>query len=215
MTEVLVIAPHPDDESLGCGGTISLLCRRGDLVQVVFLTSGERGVEGLPPQEARALREAEARQAGAVLGVNHVAFLRLPDGGVAGNIEPGGARLAQMLGGRRPGLLFLPHPGDEHADHKAALPLVAAAWRTLPGGPPPQLWGYEVWTPLASYGWAEDVSPVMAQKLRAVRCHRSQLGSFRYDRAVRGLNQYRGALAARCRYAEVFQLLDIPAPARA
>jgi LmbE family N-acetylglucosaminyl deacetylase len=51
----------------------------------------------------------------------------------------------------------------------------------------------------------EDVSAVMGRKMRAVRCYRSQIGHFRYDRAVRGLNQYRGALAARRRYAEVFR----------
>jgi LmbE family N-acetylglucosaminyl deacetylase len=67
---------------------------------------------------------------------------------------------------------------------------------------------YEVWTPLAEYDQVEDISPVMRRKLRALRCHRSQLGHFRYDRAVRGLNQYRGALAARCRYAEVFRHQD-------
>jgi hypothetical protein len=50
----------------------------------------------------------------------------------------------------------------------------------------------------------EDVTDVMARKLRAVRCYASQLGHFGYDRAVRGLNAYRGALAARTRYAEVF-----------
>jgi hypothetical protein len=48
----------------------------------------------------------------------------------------------------------------------------------------------------------------MASKLRAVRCYRSQLEDFHYDRAVQGLNQYRGALAAGCRYAEVFQSLE-------
>jgi hypothetical protein len=55
------------------------------------------------------------------------------------------------------------------------------------------------------HGWAEDISPFMRRKLAAVRCYHSQLQYFRYDRAVRGLNQYRGCLAARCQYAEVFQ----------
>ena len=58
---------------------------------------------------------------------------------------------------------------------------------------------------MTTYGWAEDITPFMRTKLRAVRCYRSQLAGFRYDRAVRGLNQYRGCLAARCDYAEVFQ----------
>ena len=63
---------------------------------------------------------------------------------------------------------------------------------------------------MTAHGWAEDISPFMRRKLRAVLSYQSQLETFRYDRAVRGLNQYRGCLAARCRYAEVFQY----APAR-
>src|SRR5262249_34874728 len=73
--------------------------------------------------------------------------------------------------------------------------------------PKAELRAYEVWTPMQTYDWAEDISSVFPTKLRAVRCYRSQLESFRYDRAVRGLNQYRRCLAARCRYAEVFRYL--------
>jgi LmbE family N-acetylglucosaminyl deacetylase len=62
-----------------------------------------------------------------------------------------------------------------------------------------------VWTPLPAHDHVEDVTPAMTRKLRAVRCYASQLGHFRYDLAVRGLNQYRGRLAARTRFAEVFQ----------
>jgi hypothetical protein len=64
---------------------------------------------------------------------------------------------------------------------------------------------------MQTYDWAQDISPVISRKLRAVRCYQSQLQVFRYDRAVRGLNQYRGCLAARCRYAEVFRYLDASA----
>ncbi len=72
----------------------------------------------------------------------------------------------------------------------------------------PILRGYEVWTPLAAYDHVEDISPVMRRKLLAIRAHKSQLdGDFDYKRAVTGLNQYRGALAGKCAYAEVFQIL--------
>jgi LmbE family N-acetylglucosaminyl deacetylase len=55
----------------------------------------------------------------------------------------------------------------------------------------------------------EDITGVLSRKLRALRAHRSQLGEFDYVKAVSGLNQFRGALAGRCRFAEVFQTLSI------
>jgi N-acetylglucosamine malate deacetylase 1 len=211
---VLVIAPHPDDESIGCGGAICLHRRRGEEVRVAFLTSGERGVEGLDPDAARALREGEAAEALDVLGVRGADFLRLPDLGLCDALERGASRLGELLAAHRPGLVYVPHAEEAHPDHQAALPLLRAALAKLPAGAPlPEVRAYEVWTPMARYGWPEDITSVMAVKLRAVRCYRSQLRAFRYDRAVRGLNQYRGCLAARCRYAEVFQYVDpLPAP---
>jgi N-acetylglucosamine malate deacetylase 1 len=200
---LLVVAPHPDDESIGCGGTICLHRQRGDRVQVVFLTSGERGVTGIPLETARAIRESEAKAAGEVLSLDRLDFLRLPDSGVADQIDSGAFRLRAVLDALAPSVIYLPHPGEAHPDHQATLPLVS---RALAGGTVvPELRLYEVWSPMTVHGWAEDISPFMRRKLRAVRCYKTQLETFRYDRAVRGLNQYRGCLAARCRYAEVFQ----------
>jgi LmbE family N-acetylglucosaminyl deacetylase len=201
---VLVVAPHPDDESIGCGGAVCLHRRRGEPVHLAFLTSGERGIDGTPPETVRSVREAEARRAAAVLDVGRVDFLHLPDLGLLDAVEPAARRLAAVLRASPPGIIYLPHPAEAHPDHQAALPIVRAAV-ALAGGGPPELRTYEVWTPLTAYDWPEDITPVMARKLQAVRCYVSQLRTFRYDRAVRGLNQYRGALAAHCRYAEVFQ----------
>jgi LmbE family N-acetylglucosaminyl deacetylase len=200
---VLVVAPHPDDESIGCGGTICLHSRRGHRVQVAFLTSGERGIAGVSSETARAIREAEANAAGEVLSLARLDFLRLPDLEVADQIESGAIQLRAILEMSAPELIYLPHPGEAHPDHQAALPLVRRAFAGLTARPELRL--YEIWSPFTAHGWAEDISPFMRQKLRAVRCYQSQLATFRYDRAVRGLNQYRGCLAAGCRYAEVFQ----------
>src|SRR5947207_12396367 len=76
---VLVIAPHPDDESIGMGGTLWLHHLRGDRVFIAYLTSGELGLKQLPRQQAWAVRETEAHRAAAVLGVAEVEFFRLPD----------------------------------------------------------------------------------------------------------------------------------------
>lgn len=210
---VLVIAPHPDDEAIGCGGMICLHRQGGDRVRVVFLTSGERGLTGVPEQTARSIREAEAGQAAQVLGVEGIDFLRLPDLGLDEDRSTAAKELGKVFDARTPDLIYLPHPEESHPDHAATLPIVRMALGQRFGGTElPELRGYEVWSPMTRYGWVYDISPVMKQKLRAVRCYRSQLYPFRYDRAVRGLNQYRGVMAAGSRYAEAFQYQDSTLP---
>jgi LmbE family N-acetylglucosaminyl deacetylase len=104
-------------------------------------------------------------------------------------------------------LIYLPHPAEWHPDHQAALPVVRAALRRT-GLRAPILRGYEVWTPLTEHDHVENITSVMRHKLQAIRAHQSQLaGEFDYERAVIGLNQFRGALAGKCAYAEVFQTL--------
>src|SRR5438876_10592838 len=76
---VLVIAPHPDDESIGCGGAICLHADRGHRVTTGFLTSGEYGLRELSKEAAWRVREREAERAGEILGVASVAMLRRPD----------------------------------------------------------------------------------------------------------------------------------------
>lgn len=199
---VLAIAPHPDDETIGCGGTLRLHVERGDRVVAVFLTSGELGLN-LPRDEVHAIREVEAAEASAILGLAAIEFLRLPDWFLGDDIARAAAALAPIFQRENPGILYAPHPGETHPDHRASVPIVRAALSLAPL-PAPELRTYEIWTPLAKYEEVEDITETMAHKLRAVRCYRSQLASFRYDRAVRGLAAYRGALAAKCGYAEVF-----------
>jgi LmbE family N-acetylglucosaminyl deacetylase len=199
---VLVVAPHPDDEALGCGGTLCLHADKGDRAVAAFLTSGELGLKHLPPEEAWRTREAEAEAAGDVLGLAQLDFLRCPDWYVSDNIEEAATRLRPIIEREAPDVIYLPHAEEWHPDHKAALPVVQAAIRDT--GMRPALLAYEVWTPLHEYDRVEDISAVVERKLQAVRCYASQLNGFRYDRAAHGLAQYRGALAGRCMYAEVF-----------
>jgi LmbE family N-acetylglucosaminyl deacetylase len=204
---VLVMAPHPDDEALGCGGTIALHAARGDRVAAVFLTSGELGLRHLPREEAWRVREQEAAAAAAILGVRGLTFLHRPDWFLEKEVAQAAAGLWPVVEREAPDRIYLPHGREGHGDHRACGPILRAA---LAGyrGRLPEVFTYEVWTPLEEYDLAEDISAVMKVKLQAVRCYQSQLTAFRYDRAIRGLNQYRGAMAGRCRYAEVFRSSD-------
>jgi len=201
---VLVIAPHPDDEVIGCGGTLCLHRQRGDRVVVAFLTSGELGLKHLPRERAWAVREKEAKAASRILGVPRAHFLRQPDWMLGDHIKTAARALRSVLLAEKPRLIYVPHEAEEHPDHQAALPVLRLALKTW-RAPVPELHTYEVWTPLATHDHIEDISRVMARKLKALRAYRSQLHEFKYERAVRGLNAFRGELTAKCRYAEVFQ----------
>ncbi len=204
---VLVIAPHPDDEVIGCGGAIRLRVERGERVSVVFLTSGELGLRHLPKQKAWRIREAEARRAAKILGLARLHFLRQPDWMLADRAAATAKLLRLVLETARPRVVYLPHPDDGHPDHQIALPILRAALRRC-RNLKPELLAYEIWTPLTAHDVVVDISRVMARKLRALRAHRSQLGEFDYMKAVAGLNQFRGTLAGKCRFAEVFQNLS-------
>lgn len=206
---ILCIAPHPDDEAIGCGGTLRLHADRGDRVVVVFLTSGELGLDHLPREEAHRLREAEAAKAAEILGVSLIEFLRQPDWFTSDHIESTASLLAGILRAEDPARIYLPHPEESHPDHRAALPVVRTALHG--SAQAPELFAYEVWTPLTRAEELEDITTTLAAKLRAIRCYRSQLATHRYDRAARALAQYRGILHASCRYAEAFEPLLLAA----
>jgi LmbE family N-acetylglucosaminyl deacetylase len=206
---VLVIAPHPDDEVIGCGGSLCLHADRGDRVVAVFLTSGELGLKHLSRDKAWAVREREAELAARILGLADIFFLRLPDWSVGEHLKRGALRLGPILKRQQPGLIYLPHEREWHPDHRITWPLVKCALSSARLNRAPLLRSYEVWTPLPAYDHVQNISTVMPRKLRALRTHRSQLGEFDYVAGVKGLNQFRGALAGKCRYAEVFGNLEL------
>jgi LmbE family N-acetylglucosaminyl deacetylase len=200
---VVVIAPHPDDESIGCGGAIALHVDAGEHVSIVFLTSGERSHPDRPADEIRGIREAEAREATRILGVASVHFMRGPDSALDTAGDEMAMALRPLLDEAAPSLIYLPHEAESHPDYAVTLGIVRRCVSDLSIARP-YLRLYEVWTPIASPNDVVDVSAVMARKLRAIRCHRSQIETFAYDRAARGLNAYRGEMFAKCRYAEAF-----------
>lgn len=204
--KVLVIAPHPDDETLGCGGAVILHVRKGDRVVVAFLTSGELGLKHLPREKAWRIREREAENAAKILGLAEAQFLRKPDWTLGQNIEATAEALSLVMRQEQPELIYLPHEREWHPDHHAAASIVRLALKQT-GLALPHLRAYEIWTALSEYDQVENITGVMPRKMRALRAHQSQLRNFDYARAIRGLNQYRGVMAGKCRYAEVFQTI--------
>lgn len=203
---VLVIAPHPDDESVGCGGAVAKHTRAGDRVEVVFLTSGEAGGHGQKPALTGPLREQEARDAAAILGLADLHFWRLPDGALLPD-EAVIARLVGLLQVTLPDVLYAPWENDQHSDHRAAARLVLEAAGM--GFRPAAMWGYEIWTPIDRIDHVVDISDVIETKVEAIRAHRSQCLVLPFDEAMRGLARYRGEMFSwpGGPYAEVFRRL--------
>jgi N-acetylglucosamine malate deacetylase 1 len=199
---VLVIAPHPDDEAIGCGGAIARHADDGDRVHAAFLTSGELALKHLPKEEARRVRESEAREAAAILGIAELSFIRRPDWTVGDDLEGAANAIAGLLERDSPDAVYVPHAHEWHPDHRAAWAALRQALDRVPR--PAEIFAYEVWTPLRGWEVARDITDVMPRKLEAIERYESQRGPFDYVRAAKGLGQYRGALAAHCEYAEVF-----------
>jgi LmbE family N-acetylglucosaminyl deacetylase len=130
--EVLVLAPHPDDEAIGCAGTLASLREKGVSSTVVFMTDGER-LNGPPSPEVAAQRRAEGVRASAILGCREPLFLGLPDSEVNCHIDEACARLSEIIARRKPDFVFAPSPVDYHHDHLATAQI---ALRLLenPGG---------------------------------------------------------------------------------
>ena len=206
--KVLVLAPHPDDETIGCGGSLYLHAKNGDKVSVVFLTSGELGLSHLPKSTAWQIREAEARRAARILKVRELRFLRCSDWTLLSEIPKAARLLRPILRKTAPELIYLPHPEDGHPDHQATLLILSEALKSVKL-PHLKLRFYEVWTPLSNHDVVNDITSSMKQKIKALRAHKSQLKDFDYVRAVTGLNQYRGALAAKTQFAEVFREISV------
>lgn len=194
MSRVLVVSPHPDDESIGCGGTLRLHSLAGDDVRVVFLTSGENGgwwVES--PQELIDRRQAEAARAAEILGVGQIEFWREPDA----MLRASGAlvaRLASVLGSWKPDLLYAPHTHEDSPDHRAAARAVLRALRALSPERRPVARFFEVWTPVSRVDAIVDISDVLDAKIAAIRAHESQCEIMRFDEAAVALARYRGEM---------------------
>ena len=161
---VLVVAPHPDDEIIGCGGAIALHGRRGDAVHVALVTRGEGGGDG-------AARVEETRASGAGLGLASVTCLEAPDGAV-GRDETLAGRLRELIDGLHPRVVYAPSPFEMHPDHVATLHAVAGA---LGVRDDVLLLLYEVNTEcMASF--LLDITPVAAAKRTALARFASQTG---------------------------------------
>ncbi|HET9067419.1 MAG TPA: PIG-L family deacetylase [Amaricoccus sp.] len=195
-----VVAPHPDDESIGAGGLIALWSAAGRDAEVVFLTRGGGGARelrdphrGAPDTAAlRASvedrRQAEAEAALAILGARAL-WLDGTDGALHTDESRLSAAVRAHWKAAPPDVIAAPFPADRHPDHAVAARIVAAAAPRTSA-----IYAYEVWSPCVA-NVALDIAPVADRKARAIAAHASQVATTDYGAAVAGLNLYRGITA--------------------
>ena len=215
---VLVIAAHPDDEILGCGGVLAAHAARGDTVHVLIVAEGatsrdfRRDPKGREP-ELTGLKAAASRAA-SVIGAEEPRMLGLPDNRLdtlplLDVIKPVEAVVEAVA----PDIVYTHHAGDLNVDHRIVHQAVVTACRPLPGSPVRAVYAFET---VSSTEWQSageafrpqrwvDIEPYLGCKLRALEAYEAEMRPFPHARsfeAVEALARWRGAsaglMAAEC-----------------
>ena len=214
---ILVIAPHPDDEVLGCGGSIAKHTAAEDTVDVCVVT---KGCEPLFSPESVEKVRAECREADALLGVRETRFLDFPAAMLENvpryQLNDALVRVVQDV---KPDIVYLPHRGDMQLDHKMIVDAAMVALRPKYAHVVRKIYAYET---LSETGWDapnttnefipnvyNDITGYLEKKLEALKIFSSQMSAYPNARsleAVRALAMYRGAMMG-LNAAEAFSLI--------
>jgi LmbE family N-acetylglucosaminyl deacetylase len=200
---VLVLAPHQDDETIGCGGALALQVASGNAAAIVMLQDGASGSEelGMSREALNALRNEESRRAAAVIHLPPPIFLNHPD--LAASIAEASASVRRILLDRKVDAVFVPFVLDGHPDHRVANFILVAALDEIPWDV--RILGYEVWG-MCIPNVIVVIDEVMEQKLAMLACFEFANKALDYVHSTKGLNMFHSRMlgAGECRYAERF-----------
>ncbi|MFQ5902388.1 MAG: PIG-L deacetylase family protein [Candidatus Binatia bacterium] len=199
---VLVLAAHPDDEAIGCGGTLRKHVLAGERVVGVYLTDGAGTCGGsyLGEGDKRTLIESQARKAGTLLGLQRQVFcrqriLRPPD-----SLE----QVTTVWQEEEPDVVYLPFFMDPHVDHMEVNRLLLGLLEVIEGVKRVTCVGYEIWS-LLFPNRSVNISTTLEAKQRAISAYGVATDVVDYVHASTGLAAYRALLNLSGRgYAEAF-----------
>lgn len=211
--KVLVVAAHPDDEILGCGGAMARHAEQGDDVHILIVaegaTSRQPNVSNGDKIREEVLRlRAAAVEAAKIVGVNTPRLLGLPDNrldtlALLDVIQP----IENVIEELSPSIVYTHDGGDLNVDHRVVYQAVVTACRPLPGQPVRAIYSFEV---MSSTEWGGDpffrfspnrfvdITRYLGRKIEALRCYDMEMRAFPHARslkAVEALAVYRGASA--------------------
>lgn len=206
---ILVLAPHPDDESLSCGGTIAHYVRNGAVVSLLVFSDGA-AIEEPDGQQADvvAAREREMATATTILGLQQVQTVGLPDGHLTSHTVQVHEAIQQQLVTFQPDLVLAPSPMDGHADHATVGRMALHLFRHTPGW---ALAFYEGLTPVR-FNTLVEITEVAAIKEKAIRCYQRSLFQQPelFWEAFRALNLAKSAFVHRLGLFESLWVLHAP-----
>lgn len=214
---ILVVAAHPDDEALGCGGTIVKHVKAGDIVHVIFMADGVGSRKNSHPSEIQRRNQAQ-RVASRIMGISRQYSLGLPDNrmdsvpllDVVQSLEPIIAELC-------PSIIYTHNYGDLNVDHRITCAAVMTACRPLPGSSVIEIFGFEV---LSSTEWAVpnnppfepnlfvDITENLPLKIKAIEAYAEEMREAPHSRCIDHVNalaNHRGYSVGVCA-AEAFEI---------
>lgn len=190
--KVVCVGGHPDDPESGCAGTLARYSEQGHAVTVIYLTRGERGIQGKSLDEAARIRSAECEVACKIMGAKAV-FAGQIDG-AADFTRTRVDELQKLLAAEAPDLVFTHWPVDTHMDHQVASMCAIRACMALPRKP--HLYFFEVNSGSQTQGFIPntyvDVTPVLEKKKSALFAHVSQDGQGIWKQHHEFIAQWRG-----------------------
>lgn len=208
---VAVIAAHPDDEILGCGGTIARHIQNGDQVFVMImaegLTSRDRHRDRTEKSEELSELAEAAQTANRILGTTSLTMEKLPDNRMDSLDRLDVIKIIEeFLQAHRPTIVYTHHAGDVNIDHRCIHEAVITACRPIPGSEVTTLLFFEIassteWhvpgsAPAFCPNWFVDVSAQLEKKLDALRAYQSEMRPWPHARSVEALDhlaRWRGA----------------------
>ena len=200
--KVLVFAAHQDDETIGCGGTISKWSSMGSSIDVCFVTNGSTGIlQNTNPDDIVLVRNEEVNRAAKILGINRVHNLNIPCQQVVNNQE-NFHKIIKKIREIKPSLVITHNPVCKHRDHKQTSELVQeACWKANENiledlGETHRvldLWSYEILDPHPDPDYVVDITEQYQDKCEAMREYYSQLGFLNNIMGyIDGLSKIRG-----------------------